>query len=244
MTLIEHLEELRNRLFIAIIAWVVGSGITFVFRMQLLAWLQGPLPDSYALHFFSFIEPFAVSMQISAFFGFILASPVIFGQLWGFIAPGLYPEERRWAVPFIFFTVFSFAVGVAFSRYVVLPFIIPVLLMFLGEEAAGVLSIRTYISQVILYMALCGVVFEMPVLSFLLSRLGLVRASFLSRYRRHALIGNLILAAGITPTGDPLSLALVGIPLVLLYEISIVVARFSQRKVDYARENPETTRPD
>jgi sec-independent protein translocase protein TatC len=90
-------------------------------------------------------------------------------------------------------------------------------------------------------MGLLGAVFEMPVLAFLLARIGLLRAEFLSRYRRHAVVVNLVLAAGITPTGDPLSLALVGVPLILLYEISIVVVRISQQRAEDARANPEFT---
>jgi sec-independent protein translocase protein TatC len=241
LSLIEHFEELRKRLIIAISAWVVGAVVAFYFRSELLAWLSAPLPGHLQLTVFSFIEPFVVSMQISAFFGLILASPVIVGQVWGFIAPGLYPAERRWAVPFVLFTALAFATGVLFSRYVVMPIIIPMLLAFLGDAVTATLSTRIYISQLLVYMGLLGAVFEMPVLAFLLARIGLLRAEFLSRYRRHAVVVNLVLAAGITPTGDPLSLALVGVPLILLYEISIVVVRISQQRVEDARANPEFT---
>lgn len=241
MTLIEHFEELRKRLIISIVAWVIGAGVAFGLRNHLLEWLREPLPAHLTLHVFTFIEPFIVSMQIAAFFGFVLASPVIIGQFWGFISPGLYDEEKRWAVPFVLFTVLAFTCGVLFGRYVVMPTIIPMLLAFLGDAVTATLSIRTYISQLLLYMGLLGIVFEMPVLAFLLARIGLLRADTLVGYRRHAVVVNLVLAAGITPTGDPLSLALVGGPLILLYELSIMVVRAAQRKVEEDARDPGFT---
>ncbi|MDQ3458385.1 MAG: twin-arginine translocase subunit TatC [Deinococcota bacterium] len=242
MTLLDHLEELRNRLFIAIAAWVVGTGIAFVFRFDLLAWLQQPLPANLTLNFFGLLEPFIASMQIAAFFGLVLASPVIGAQVWGFISPGLYDEERRWSVPFIFLTAVAFALGVVFARYVVLPVAVPILLGFLGDQVGAVLSIGDYISKVIMYMALFGILFEMPILSFLLARLGLLRARFLIHYRKTAIIIGLVAAAGLSPTGDPFNFALLAIPIVLLYELSIVIVRLSQKR-DHGREDTELTQP-
>ena len=244
MTLIDHFEELRTRLFIALGAWVVASGVTFVFRFQILEWLKAPLPDSMTLNYFSILEPFVASMQIATFFGLVLASPILVGQIWGFIAPGLYPEERRYAVPFILFTAIAFASGVVFSYYVVLPFTIPILLGFLGEQAVGLLSIGRYISSLLLLMGVFGLMFELPVLGYLLARLGFVRAATLRQYRRYSIVGGLVLAAVITPTADPFNFALVAVPLVVLYEITIIVVRFSQRKDTYGTEDPELTSPD
>lgn len=229
MTLFDHLDELRNRLFIAGAAWVVASGIMFGFRFAVLDWLQAPLPEGMRLTYFSLLEPFATSMQIAAFFGLVLAGPVVVGQVWGFLAPGLYPEERRYAVPFILLTVLAFASGVAFSYYLVLPITIPVLLAFLGDAALGFLSIGRYIGNVLTLMAVFGLMFELPVLAFLLARIGIARAEPLRRTRRYALVGLLIGAAAISPTGDPFNFALVAIPLVVLYELSILVVGFAER---------------
>jgi sec-independent protein translocase protein TatC len=234
VTLIGHLEELRTRLFIAIGAWVAGAGIMFAFRFELLDWLKAPLPGALTLHTFHLMEPFTVSMQIAGFFGLVLASPVVGGQIWGFVAPGLYPEERRWAVPFIFLTAFAFLCGVIFSRYVVLPFSIPIIVGFLGHEATMLLSTASYISTLLLLMGVFGLIFEMPVLGFLLARLGLINTKSLVQYRRHAILIGTILAAGITPTTDPVNLALVAVPLIVLYEITILVVRISERS-----ENPQ-----
>jgi sec-independent protein translocase protein TatC len=235
VTLFDHLDELRTRLFIALAAWVVGSGVMFAFRFQVLDWLQAPLPEGMRLTYFSLLEPFATSMQIAAFFGLILAGPVVVGQVWGFIAPGLYREERRYAVPFILLTVLAFAAGVGFSYYLVLPITIPVLLGFLGEAALGFLSIGRYIGNVLTLMAVFGLMFELPVLAFLLARIGILRVEVLRRTRRYAVVGLLIGAAAISPTGDPFNFALVAIPLLILYEISILVVAAAQRGT---REEP------
>jgi sec-independent protein translocase protein TatC len=230
VTLFDHLDELRNRLFIAGAAWVVASGIMFAFRFAVLDWLQAPLPEGMRLTFFSLLEPFTTSMQIAAFFGLVLAGPIVVGQIWGFLAPGLYPEERRYAVPFILLTVLAFASGVAFSYYLVLPITIPVLLAFLGDAALGFLSIGRYIGNVLMLMAVFGLMFELPVLAFLLARIGIVRAEPLRRTRRYALVGLLIAAAGLSPTGDPFNFALVAVPLVALYEASILVVTMAERR--------------
>lgn len=236
MTLIEHLEELRTRLFIALGAWIVAAGVTFAFRFDLLDWLKEPLPPTFTLLATGLLEPFVVSMQIATFFGLVLAAPVIVGQVWGFIAPGLYPEERRWAVPFIFMTAVAFAGGVLFGRYVVLPFSIPIILSFLGSEVTILPSIGDYISKLIVIMAVFGLIFEMPVLGFLLARLGFVYARTLSEHRRWAVVIGLVLAAVITPTADPFNFALVAVPLVVLYEVTILVVRLSQRRLPISEE--------
>ena len=230
MTLLDHLDELRKRLFIAAGAWVIASGIMFGFRFVILDWLQAPLPEGMRLTYFSILEPFATSMQIAAFFGLVLASPIVVGQVWGFLSPGLYAEERRYAVPFIFMTVLAFSIGVAFSYYVVLPITIPILLAFLGDAAQGFLSIGRYIGNILTLMAVFGVMFELPVLAFLLARIGILRVAVLRQTRRYALVGLLIAAAAMSPSGDPFNFALVAIPLVVLYEISIWVVAVSERR--------------
>lgn len=241
MSLIQHFEELRTRLMIALAAWVVTSGVAFYFRFEVLEWLRSPLPESMVLSYFAVLEPFTVSMQIAAFFGLVLASPVIIGQVWGFVAPGLLPDERRYAVPFIFMAVVAFAAGVAFAYYVVLPVTIPILLSFLGEAAQGLLSIGRYIGTVLMLMGVFGLMFELPVISFLFARLGLLRAEPLVRNRRWAIVIAVAGGAIITPTGDPFNLALVAVPLIVLFEVSLLVVRVAQRKIGHAREDPEPT---
>lgn len=229
MTLIEHLAELRTRLFIAVGAWIVGASAMFSLRFWLLEWLQEPLPAGLELHTFHVMEPLTVSIYISAFFGVVLAAPVIFGQIWGFVAPGLYPSERRWAVPFISLTALAFILGVLFARYVALPFSLPIITGFLGDEATMLLSTASFISTMLMFMALFGLIFELPVLAFLLGKLNILQWQTLARYRRHSIVGAVVLAAAITPTVDPVNLGLVALPLIVLYEVSIWVMRAAQR---------------
>ena len=245
MTLIEHLSELRTRLFIGLGAWIVASGVAFAFRERLLDWLTGPLDSAEAagrvtVTSLQLLEPFLVTMQIAGFGGLVVASPIILGQVWGFIAPGLYAHERRWAIPFVLFSVVALSGGILFGRYVVLPLALPILVGFLPGITALV-SIGDYISKVIAYMAAFGVLFTMPVLGFLLARIGLVKARFLSRHRRWSIVIGMIFAALITPTIDPINFVLVAGPLVVLYELTIIVVRLSQRRVDHEREHPYVT---
>ena len=236
MTLIEHLEELRRRIFIVIIAWGVGATVAFVYRLQLIGWLRAPLPANIELNVFKLTEQFTVSMQVAAFFGLLLASPIILGQVWGFIAPGLHKEEKRWAIPFVFFSVLAFLSGVMFSYYVILPPSVRILLSFLQGTVENEITVASYITTLLALMAVMGIIFEMPVIGFLLARIGLLKANFLSQYRRYAVIIGVTLAAVITPTGDPFSLALVAIPLLILYEMTIVVVRLSQRRNPVSEE--------
>ena len=228
MTLLEHLAELRTRIFIALGAWIVGASAMFSMRFWLLDWLKEPLPAGLSLHTFHVMEPLTVSIYISAFFGVVLASPVIGGQVWGFVAPGLYPSERRWAVPFILLTASAFILGVLFARYVALPFSLPIVTGFLGDEATMLLSTASFISTMLMFMAVFGLIFEMPVLAFLLGKLNVLQWQTLARFRRHSIVGAVVLAAAITPTVDPVNLALVAGPLIILYEVSIWVMRAAQ----------------
>ncbi len=239
MTLFQHLAEVRRRLFIALGAWLLGASVMFSLRFWLLDWLKEPLPAGMTLHTFHLMEPLTVSISISAFFGFVLAAPVVGGQIWGFVAPGLYAHERRWAVPFILLTALAFAAGVLFARYVALPFSIPIITGFLGDEATMLLSTASYISTLLMFMGVFGLIFEMPVLAFLLSKLGLITHDWLVRNRRIAIVAAVTLAAAVTPTVDPVNLGLVAVPLLVLYEVSIFVVRLAGR--DPAATTDEVT---
>ncbi len=239
MTLFDHLDELRKRVFIAVAAWVVAAGVMFVFRFEVIEWLKRPLPDNMTLSYFSLLEPFMTSMQVASFFGLVVAAPVVVAQVWGFLAPGLYPDERKYAVPFILLAALAFATGVGFAYYVVLPFTVPILLSFLGEAATGFLSIGRYIGNLIMLMGVFGLMFELPVLAFLLARIGIIRAPMLVSTRRYAIVILLVLAAAMSPSGDPFNFALVAGPLLVLYELSIIVVRFAQKPERDAAPEPD-----
>ncbi|MER3452031.1 MAG: twin-arginine translocase subunit TatC [Thermus sp.] len=235
--LVEHLEELRSRLLWSILAWAVATGVAWSFRIQLLDWLKRPLDLAARqngiqvnLIVLDITEPFLVSLKVAAFGGLVLVLPFIVYQIWAFIAPGLYEHEKRLAVPFLLGAGFSFALGALFAYYGFLPFAIPFLLGFLGDVVTPQISIGRYMGQVLLMMAVMGLVFEMPVVSYLLARLGILSSSFLARNWRIAVVLLLTLAAIITPTVDVVSLAIVSLPLLVLYWISVLVARLAERQ--------------
>lgn len=234
--LVEHLEELRSRILWSLLTWVVGTGVAWSFRVQLLEWLKRPLDLAAQqnhiqvnLIVLDITEPFLVSLKVAAFGGLVLALPFIVYQVWAFIAPGLYEHEKRLAVPFLLGAGFSFALGALFAYYGFLPFAIPFLLGFLGEVITPQISIGRYIGQVLMMMGVMGLVFEMPVVSYLLARLGILSSTFLARNWRIAVVLLLTLAALITPTVDVVSLAIVTGPLLVIYWISVLVARVAER---------------
>lgn len=233
----EHLEELRSRLIKALLAWGLGMVVAYSYRTPLLELLKRPLEQAELTHGLSvnlivltITEPFTTALQIAAFGGLVLALPVVAYQVWAFVAPGLYPSERKLAVPFLLGAGFSFAVGVAFAYQLLLPFAVPFLVGFLGDVVSPQISIGRYISQIVMYLALTGILFEIPVLSYLLSKLGLVTGKFLAQNRKYALVIIVALAALITPTADPFNLALLSVPLLLLYELGIWIARLAEPK--------------
>lgn len=235
--LVEHLEELRSRLLWSILAWAVATGVAWSFRVQLLGWLKQPLDLAAKqngiqvnLIVLDITEPFLVSLKVAAFGGLVLALPFIVYQIWAFIAPGLYEHEKRLAVPFLLGVGFSFALGALFAYYGFLPFAIPYLLGFLGDVVTPQISIGRYMGQVLMMMAVMGLVFEMPVVSYLLARLGILSSNFLARNWRIAVVFLLTLSAIITPTVDVVSLAIVSLPLLVLYWISVLVARLAERQ--------------
>jgi sec-independent protein translocase protein TatC len=235
--LVEHLEELRTRLIWALLSWAVGTGVAWTFRVQLLDWLKRPLDLAAKqngiqvnLIVLDITEPFLVSLKVAAFGGLVLALPFIVYQVWAFIAPGLYEHEKRLAGPFLLGAGFSFALGAFFAYYGFLPFAIPFLLGFLGDVITPQISIGRYMGQVLMMMTVMGLVFEMPVVSYLLARLGLLSSAFLARNWRIAVVLLLTLAAVITPTVDVVSLSIVTLPLLVLYWISVLVARVGERR--------------
>lgn len=221
----------------------MGAAVTWGYRDVLLELLKRPLQGSelhqqglLTLAFTSLPESLLMSLSLAMWGGLALSLPLILHQIWLFIAPGLFPSERRWAIPFMLGAGLAFALGVLFTYLVVLPSMVPFLVDFLGTQVAGVLSIGRYVSQVVTIMVAMGIMFELPVLSFVLTKIGLVNAPMLARARRFAFVGILIVAAVITPTPDPLNMMLVAVPIYLLYELSIVVSRLSAPRPQPAAE--------
>ncbi len=242
MTLFEHLEELRSRLFKSAVAIVLGLAIGFVFHEQVLAILRQPycnLPTDLRrglsggseceLIVLRVLDGFFVSLKASAVVGVVVAAPMVCFQIWRFVTPGLRPVERRYAIPFLLITQVLFAGGAVFS-YFLIPRALEFLLGFAGEGIVPVLSANEYLTFILQTMIAFGIAFEFPVVLVMLSLMGVISADGMRRYRRHALFGTFVAAAVITPTQDPLTMLLMAAPLVAFYELSVLAARVIERR--------------
>jgi len=232
MHFLDHLEELRWRLLKSLISVLIGSIVTFYFIDLIIEFLIKPtqsLTNPMDLQVLKVQGMFMIKWGIALIGGFVLAIPVLTYQLWKFISPGLYLNERKYVGPLIFFTYLSFLVGLVFSYTVIIPFSLEFFTSVGVDQIENNFSINYYFNFVTWLMIGSGLIFELPVLVFILSVIGLLTPSFMSHYRRHSIVIILILSAFITPP-DPVSLVLMFIPLWLLYEISIGVSWLVNRK--------------
>ena len=231
----DHLQELRKRLLRAVLGIAVGMAAVGAFSERIFRWVMLPvihsLPQNQQqLHYTSYIEPFMVYLKVSLYGGAFAAAPYVLWQVWLFVAPGLYKRERRVVVPFLAFGTLLFYAGAAFCYRFVMPVAFPALAALAGDDMTPILTMTEQLSLVLAMLLGFGIVFEVPVIIAFLSMIGLVSADFLAKYRRHAIIVNVALAAIITPTGDPFSLALMALPMIFFYEIGVILARILGKK--------------
>ncbi|HBA26431.1 MAG TPA: twin-arginine translocase subunit TatC [Nitrospinae bacterium] len=225
----EHLEELRWRLIIIIATIAVWFGICYTYSEDIMRFVQKPLNQK--LIFISPTEAFFVNLKIAFFVAIFLSLPVIIYQFWAFVAPGLLEKEKKYTLPFIISATVCFIIGSAFSYFIVLPVGTKFLLSFAGSELKPMISVNNYISFVGRFMIGSGVIFEFPVVIFFLSKIGIATPEFLSQKRGYAILGIFILSAVITPP-DIFTMFIMAIPLLVLYEISIIIARLFGKPVD------------
>jgi sec-independent protein translocase protein TatC len=169
-------------------------------------------------------------MEVIIVCGIIISIPNIFYQFWKFIEPGLLPQERSYVSWIVFFTTFCFLGGVAFAYYIILPTALKFFAAFGTTEISNNIAINEYFSFIISVIITSGIVFELPMVSYFLSKLGILTPAFMKRYRRHAIVVILIIAGMVTPGPDVTSQILLAVPLFLLYEISILISKFAQKK--------------
>lgn len=230
LSLIEHLNELRKRIVVSLVTLVAATLLGFGFAPHLLRIFKQPVSGIIEkLAYFSPQEPFLVYTRIAFFCGLVIAMPVILYQLWQFISPALEVKARRFAVYFILFSFAAFAAGALFGYFILIPPALRFLLGFARGDLEPVISVSKYISFVVSLILSCGLVFQMPVLSFILTRLRVVNARALRRKYRYAVAGVFIVAAVITPTTDVFNMLILACPMLLLYEISIWVSYFTWR---------------
>jgi sec-independent protein translocase protein TatC len=235
LTFFDHLAELRKRVTQALLGVLVGMVAVGVFTAQIFDWLMGPvraaLPAGRLLVYIDPIEPFMVYLKVAIYGGVFLAVPWILWQLWLFVAPGLYRKEKRLVLPFIVSGTVLFYSGAAFCRFLVMPPAFPAILGIANSETlTPMLGMSATLSIVLAMLLGFGVVFEVPVVMAFLSMIGVVSASTLAKYRRFAIVINVTAAAIITPTGDPINLALMAVPMIVFYEIGIILARVLGKK--------------
>ena len=235
MPFLDHLEELRRRLFWMAGAVVIGVVIGFALlsRLDIIRLLERPILPLLHGQKLIYTHPgtsFHILLNASLALGIVLASPVIIGQIWGFLAPALYAHEKRVVIPVLIAMVALFLAGVSLSYFVVLPLTLQFLMSIESTALTPLISATEYFDFAISMCVAFGVVFEVPIAILALTALGLVTPQFLSRYRRHAIVVCLTAAAFITPGADPYSLFALAIPLYVLYELSVFVAQFAYRK--------------
>ena len=244
MPLIAHLEELRKRLIVCCVALVVGFSICYAFKEQLFLFVAKPLqkhlPEGSSFQYIGIAEAFVTYLKISLISGLFLAMPVILHQVWMFVAPGLYQREKRYAFPFVLFSMIFFLGGAAFCYFVVFPFAFQFFMAFSGESLRAMPTTQQYLSFAWHMMLAFGLVFEMPIVFFFLGRMGLVSYKGLARKRRYAIVIVFIAAAVLTPGPDVLSQLLLAGPLLVLFELSLQVVRLTGRKSEWEEEAEKT----
>ncbi len=228
-----HLEELRRRLIYAVVAIVLAAIIAFLFAKQLFYFLAQPLvkilPANQPMIFTALTEAFFTYFKVALLAGFFLASPVVFYQLWKFIAPGLYEHEKKFVIPFVISATVFFILGGAFAYYIVFPFGFKFFLGFSTDYLKLLPKMNEYFSLSLKLIFAFGIVFEMPVITFFLAKMGVVNGEMLSSKRRYAIVLVFVVAALLTPPDVGTQLLMAG-PLLLLYEVSVWVAKIFGRK--------------
>jgi sec-independent protein translocase protein TatC len=234
MSFLEHLDELRKRL-VHIAAYIaIGFAVSCFFALRIYDFLSVPLTKNLApgqkLVYTGITQPFTVYMKVAFISAIFLTIPLILYEVWKFIAPGLYRKEKRYIVPFLFSSIFLFLFGAAFAYYIILPSGYGYLIQ-LGKSWTPMIVIGEYLDTTNMMLLGFGLIFEMPVIAAFLSIFGLITAKFLWKKFSYAMVGIVVLAAVLSPTGDAFNLMMWSAPMVLLYLISIVVAAiFGKRR--------------
>src|SRR3954464_3810444 len=250
MPFLDHLEELRKRLFWVAGAVVIGVVVAFVLlsKLDIIRVLERPILPLLHGQKLIYTHPgtsFHILLNASLVLGIILASPVVVGQLWGFLAPALYAHEKKIVLPVVASMVALFLAGVALSYFVVLPLTLKFLMSIESTALTPMIAATEYFDLAISMCLAFGLIFEVPIAVLALTALGIVTPAFLNKYRRHAIVVCLVAAAFITPGADPYSLFALAIPLYFLYELSVMVAQFAWRKREkrHARLDEEAGHP-
>jgi len=233
MTFLEHLEDLRKRIFYSFIFVIIAVIPAWIFHKEIYNILALPvtqfLPEGEKLAFTSLTSPFMLYIKVSFLAAIFLTSPFIFFQFWKFVAPGLYQKEKKYVFPFVFLTTFFFILGAVFAYFVVFPWACRFFLS-MGADFQPVITVDKYFSLTLRVLLGIALVFELPTLVFFLSRMGLVTSRWMIKKFKYAVLVVFIVAAIITPTPDPVTQSIVAVPMLVLYGVSIIIAFFSEKR--------------
>ncbi len=235
LSLRKHLEELRKRLLVSVVVTVITTAVAFVFYKQIIRLLLRPADLEAAadggpgLVFIEVTEMVAVTMKVSLVSGLVLAFPIVLYQVIMFVAPGLTSREKRYLFAFMPAVVLAFVAGVSFGYFVLIPPAISFLVGWGSDIATPMIRIGNYVNVMVMLLFWMGVVFETPIVMFLLAKLGIVSWRGFARWRKYWVVVAFILGALITPTFDPMNQSLVAVPLIVLYELGIWLARLAAR---------------
>ena len=244
LTFWDHLDVLRSSLIRIAVAAVLCGIVAFVMKEELFSIVLAPRSSDFISYRLLGVEPFSmhlmntglteqfmIHMRTALYAGLLAASPYILYELFRFVSPGLYQNERRYAVWLVGAAYVMFIVGTLVNYFVVFPLTVRFLGTYqVSPDVANMLTLQSYIDTLLGMSLVMGVVFELPVVAALMGRMGLLTAGFMGKYRRHAVVAILIVAAIITPTTDVFTLAVVALPIYLLYEVSILIVCRYERK--------------
>ena len=232
MSFFDHLEELRRRVGLVALGVVLGCIVAGVFVDQLMNWVLLQPAASVNLELQN-LRPFGQAFlffKVIVMAGLIISMPFTLYQLWKFIAPGLYEKERRWAGKITIYTSFCFLSGVAFAYWIMIPVMLSFTASFGSTLIKNSIDVTEYFSFITTTLLSAGLIFELPMIAYILSKIGIITPEMLRKYRRHAIVVILVLAAALTPSTDPVSQMVFAAPLWVLYELSILVTVFARKK--------------
>jgi len=229
-TIIEHLEELRKSLIISVVAIIIAAVGSFYYSEQILTLIMAPLSSlNEGLVVTGVTEAFFVKLKLSFLSGFIIAFPIVVWAIWRFFKPALYPQERKYVYILLPISVLLFVTGVLFAYFGILRLVLNFFIYIAGSNLETMFKVDQYVSFVMAFTIPFGLVFELPVVMFFLTKLGIVNYQMLAKNRKYALLIIVILAAALTPGPDPVSQMFMAVPVYLLYEISIWISKFAKR---------------
>lgn len=230
---VSHLQELRQRLLVCILAVCFAFALTYLFKERVNMFLLEPfrkvMPAGSSFIFTAVTEAFLTYFKIWIITAITISSPVIIYEIWMFVAPGLYEKEKRYVYPLIFMGSFFFAAGVIFCYYVVMPYLYRFFVSYASEFIIPMPDLKSYVSLTLKLLVIFGFLFELPLVAFYMAKAGIINHRFLAKKRRYAVLTAFILSAIITPP-DIVSQIIVALPLWGLYELSIIIARFFGKK--------------